>query len=223
MKTEKRNEKLLKIKHEINSRLLDLDFYKKKELVLWMTKDPDYQRLKDCDNQLDAMEFWKNVWLREIQSPDDFEMQGDAFARVDSLEAAENKYLALKFAVWRIEEAFPQEYCIDALSLLEDNKYSAYAWFCVIMKDTKAKKIVLIELVNFFIDRNDLIKAIGLLQLGLKQEPGDEELLLVLVDVWLSVKQWEKAYNYLLQIPKPTTEIQKLMQELESVIKNETM
>lgn len=223
MNIEIRNEKLKRLKSEINLKLIDLNFQKKKELVLWLTKDTDYQRLKETDNQLFAMEFWKNVWLEEIQNPDAFEMQGDAFAEIASLQMAEQKYLAIRFAVLRIAENVPYDYCMEVIEQIENYKVSAYAWFAMLNDEKENKEKLVMQLASLFVDRNDLIKAIGILQLGVKSVPDNKEIKLMLADIWLSIKQWKKAYECLLNISHPTTEIQELMRELESVIANETV
>ena len=58
MRIETQYKELLKIKREIDNRLVDLDFSKIKELILWLNTSKEYQKLKSKDNQLMILDFF---------------------------------------------------------------------------------------------------------------------------------------------------------------------
>lgn len=58
MRIETQYKELLKIKREIDNRLVDLDFSKIKELILWLNTSKEYQKLKSKDNQLMILDFY---------------------------------------------------------------------------------------------------------------------------------------------------------------------
>ena len=58
MRIETQYKELLKIKREIDNRLVALDFSKIKELILWLNTSKEYQKLKSKDNQLMILDFF---------------------------------------------------------------------------------------------------------------------------------------------------------------------
>ena len=213
--------KISEIKREINTKLKELDFSRIRELILWLKKSPDFQQLKKMDIQLQILEDFIDIWLQEKQNRDTFEMQGDIFCGVTSLEEIEDKYLAARFAILRLESGIPYEYCEEAVVRLIGYDYSGYALFSIIMKESKQYEENICKLAGVLKDRNELVRAIGILQRGLKEYPLSEKLLLELADCWLTAQQWKNAYECLKQIDNPAVQIEEMITELEKLINDE--
>lgn len=218
MRREEQSKLVNTIKAEIDSKLIDLDLYKIKDLVLWMLQSPKYQNVKTYDDQLIRLDMFVNIWRQEKSDLNSFEMQGDVFAGVKTLEDINQKYNCAKMAIWRIENEVPYEYCIEAVDCLTEYQYSAYALYCILLKESKNHERNLLILARLFSARKQIVKAIGLLQLGLKKFPRNTDMAIELADLWLEVGQIERAYICLAEIEKPTNEIQEIKQELEMLI-----
>ena len=79
MRKEEKYEKLAKLKIQINEKIEILDFEKTKELILWLAKSPDYQRLKAEDSQLEYLDFATSVWLEEKRQAGNITHKTDIF------------------------------------------------------------------------------------------------------------------------------------------------
>lgn len=217
MKIEEQYKNLVELKKEINCRLQNLDFYKIKDLILWLAKSEMYKKLKYKDNQLIALETFVSIWLQEKQNVDAFEMQGDIFYGVSSLGEVESKYLDAKFLIFRLENEVPYEYCIEGVRKILHSRFSAYAMYVIIMKESCSREKNIIELAGLFKEENELVKAIGLLQKALENFENNDEMLLELADCWLSSRQWQRACECLERIENPDDEIRDIMNELKKV------
>ncbi len=223
MKREERSKVVNEIKEEINSGLMDLDLYKVKNLVLWMLQSSEYQKVKMNDEQLMRLDLFADIWRQEKSDLYAFEMQGDIFAGVASLDEIDKKYQCAKLAIWRIENKVPYEYCVEGIECLEKYQYSAYAIYRILLRESKNHEKNLLDLARFLKEREQSVKAIGLLQLGVKKFPRNMDMAMELADLWLTAGQLKRAYDCLAEIEKPTNEIQGLKQELEKLIKNEAI
>lgn len=223
MKRKEQSELIDMIKEEINSRLVGLDIYKVRDLVLWMLQNPEYQKVKIKDEQLMRLDLFADIWRQEKSDLHAFEMQGDIFAGVTSLDELDKKYQYAKFAIWRIENKVPYEYLVKGVEGLEQYRYSAYAIYRILMMESKKRKDNILDLARLLKEREQNVKAIGLLQLGVKKYPGNADMAVELADLWLTEGQLKKAYDCLVEIEKPTNEIQELIRELEKLIKNEAI
>lgn len=221
MKQEEQYKKLIELKEEINTRLVDLDFDKIKELLLWLAGNRDYFKLKSTDNQLEALEFLKSIWLEEKKYINEFEMQGDAFTGVNSLRTVECRYLKAHFYILRLENDMSEETCMQSVQELIVEKYSALFLFSIIVRETEMIENNIIKLGRILKKQNDLVRSIGLLKLGVEKYPKNDELILELADCWITAQQYAVAYEYLKKIENPDNEVVELLIELEKVLKNE--
>lgn len=170
MKRVEREKSILELKKDINSRFEDLDIYKTGELILWLLQNEMYQKVKKYDEQLLILDLFIDIWRKEKSDNKSFQMQGDIFAYVNSLEDVEAKYLVAKFAFLRIENEMPYEYCAEAVNAFVEYKYSSYALFEILKREhVKCKEIVL-KLAPMLQDRGAITKAVGLLQLITEEE-----------------------------------------------------
>ena len=221
MKLEQQYEKLLVLKDEINSRLLDLDFGRRKELMLWLTGNIEYAKSKVKDNQLLYLDIFAGIWLEEIKQPNSFQMQGDAFGGISSLDDIERKYCAGKFMCLRVENEVSDEYIIDALCEVIEWKFSAFAIHTIISSETKERHNNVIRISRYLMNMNQAVKAIGLLERENEQNPENDEILLELANCWLEVQQLEKSYEYLCLIKNKTEQVVEMIIGLEKLIKND--
>lgn len=223
MRIEEQYKALWNVKNEINSRLVDLDIYKIKELILWLLRSEEYQRLKNKDSQLFILDFFTDIWTKEKKNMNSFEMQGDIFYGVDSLETMERKFAAAKFAVFRLENDMPREHCKSAVEELCRYHFSAYSLFEMIEGASLKKEENILYMARLLKESNELIRAVGLLQTGIEKYPTNKELLLELADCWLMAGQLEQAYECLLRIKQPGKKIREMIEELEKVVKHESV
>lgn len=223
MKIEEQYKTLLILKDEINFRLKNLDIYRIKGLIVWLLQSQGYQKMKQKDSQLQALDFFMQIWPMEIKNKDAFEMQGGIFYGVSSLETLERKYQIAKFAILRLENDMPHEYCLRAVEEVCQYQFSAYALFELIEGESEKKEINILKLSRCFKEKEEWIRAIGLLQKGVEKYPANKELLLELADCWMTVGEWKQAYVCLCQIKKPGKKIQEMISELEKVVKYENV
>lgn len=170
MKRVEREKSILELKKDINSRFEDLDIYKTGELILWLLQNEMYQKVKKYDEQLMILDLFIDVWRKEKSDNKSFQMQGDIFACVNSLEEVEAKYLVAKFAFLRVENGMPQEYCVEVVNALVEYQYSSYALFEILKREHVKCKEVVLKLAPLLQARGAITKAVGLLQLIAKDE-----------------------------------------------------
>lgn len=214
---------LQNLKTEINDKLVNLDFHKIKELVLWLAKSADYQKLKSKDDELLVLDFFVAVWLQEKRNMDDFSMQGDIFWSVSSLRDAEEKYNMVKFALFRLENDFAYEHCISLVQQICRMKVSAYAISMIVEREISKKEYVTIKMADILKQQNELVKAIGLLNVGSKKYSENEEMKLNLVECWLCAQQLEAAYKCICEFENSTPRIDEIKYELEKVLNDENL
>lgn len=223
MKIEEQYKRTLDLKRILNKKLENINFERIKELIQWTLQSVDYKKLKNKDNQLRTLDFFIQVWLQEMKDRDSFAMQGDIFWGVNSLDDLERKYLAGVFTVYRLENNIPYEYLTDAVDDIVEYRFSAFALYAIIIRETLEVESNLLKLARLLKERNELVKAIGLLQKGVEEFPISKELALELADCWLLVQQWKKAYECLLCIQEPDKEIEEMICELEKVVLHENI
>ncbi len=177
MKRVEREKAILDLKREIDSRLEDLNIYKAGELILWLLQNEMYQKVKRYDEQLMILDLFIDIWRKEKSDNKSFQMQGDIFAYVNSLEEIEAKYLVAKFAFLRIENEMPYEYCTEAVDVLVEYQYSPHALYEIMKRENADSKEMILKLAPLLQDRNALTKAVGLLQLvaeeGIDEKRGE--------------------------------------------------
>lgn len=223
MKLEQQYKKLLLLKDEINSKLKDLDFKRRKELMLWLTGNVEYAKLKTKDSQLLYLDIFAGIWLEEIKNPYAFKMQGDAFGGIESLEDIERKYCAGKFMCLRVENNMPEECIFSAVNDVIQWQFSAFAIYTIIATEMKERRENVIKIARILMRLNQTVKAIGLLETEYEKYPENDDIILELANCWLEVQQLEKSYEYLCLLKNKTEEINEMITELEKLIENGNM
>lgn len=221
MKLSEQYAKVREIKNKINEKLQGADSYQIKDLVLWLVKDEIYQKIKTKDNQLMAMDLFMSTWLYEKQNENRFESQGDIFFEINSLEDIESKYFEVKSLAFRLEQDVPYEYCIEKIDNILKSRFSSFAIFTIFVRESEKKEDNIIKLARLFEEKNELVKAIGLLQKATEKFPSNQGILIELAGCWVTVKEWKRAYDCLTVIANPNEELKEMMIELEKIIRNE--
>ncbi len=221
MKREERNEIINRLKEEINLRLTTASTQKIAEMILWLVGDKDYQELKGVDSQLIKLDLFINIWRQEMKGKNAFEMQGDVFEGINSIKALEEKYEVARLVLLRVEMGMPYELCMEGIRRLIDYKFSPYALLHIALKETRKCENNIKILARFYREYNELVKAIGLLQIGVSVFPQNEDMLIEVAEMWLEAGQCNKAYEFLCKIESPSEEIQELRIELEKSINYE--
>ncbi len=223
MRLEEQYNQLIEMKKAINAKLENLDFNGRKELLLWLAQDKNFARLKNKDNQLMFLDFFSGIWLEEIKRNNEFQMKGDAFFGVSSLNDVEQKYHAGKFLVLRIENDMPREFILEAVNEVLDWQFSGFALRKMISGGTKNRVRNVIGLARVLMDINQAVKAIGLLECENEKCPNNDEIILELASCWLEVQQYKNAYECLCLITNKTQHVNEMIQELEKLVSNDNL
>lgn len=218
MKIEQRYNELLKLRKEIDEKLLELSFEKIKELVLWLKTDTIFQRLKKEDNQLNMLDRFCNLWIEEKKQLESLGIHEDIFWGIQSLADVEYKYLAIKYCVLRIENEVPIELCEQALDKLISYHVSGMAMGTVFLLESSKRIENVVKMAQMLKNKGETIRALYLLQYAEKTYPDSADILMELADCWLTGQQWQQAYECLCQIKEPDTVVKELIQDLEKVI-----
>lgn len=216
---------LVKLREDLNKKLYNIDFRKIKELALEMAQLESYQRHKKTDNQIIALDFFFGMWMRENGDIYNFAHQGNIFDNVNSLEDVERKYLSIQFGIFRIENGMSIEHISEAVDEMIANNVSAYAMLCVVFREAEKKhhEEILLKLARILKQKNELVRAIGLLQASTQEFKENKEMFLELADCWLIAQEIEKASECLQAMENPDEEVTNLITELEAVLKNESI
>lgn len=221
MKSEKQYRELLRIKEEIDQRIKNgTDFQKIRELMLYLTQEKIYSKLKCADNQLIKLDRFFNIWLEEKKKLSDYGIETDIFYKVSSLEDVERKYLKIQYCSLRIENHVPEEYCEQALEQVEKDKVSGLAIGKIIVYETKRREENLIYMARFLRQKGDILNALLLMQYANETFHGNEKLLLEEADIWIEGQQLTKAVEVLSKIENPSQCVNAMTAELRQVIKN---
>ncbi|MCM1126811.1 MAG: crossover junction endonuclease [Lachnospiraceae bacterium] len=222
MKLKQQYKELLQLKKEINQRLeKGTGFTQIKDLMLYLAQDKAYSKLKGKENQLIMLDCFLNLWLREKKRLPDLGIKADIFYKVSSLDDVEQKYQRIKHCGLRIENAVPNDYIEQALEWLIEDRISGMAIGTIIVKETKKREENVIYIARCLRQKADSINALLLIQYANEAFPGQEKLLLEEADIWLEGNQFERALEAIEKIEKPSSQVEKLTNELRKVAKND--
>lgn len=217
MRKKEKYEKLAKLKTQINEKIGILDFEKTKELILWLAKSPDYQKLKVEDSQLEYLDFATSVWLEEKRQAGDIIHKTDIFCNICSLDDLENRYTKAYFAILRLENSDDKEFCLEAVNMLTESDMSAIAILKLINRECFLPDIVL-KISKYLKFQNQYLAALELLTEAEKNDNKNDLIQLELADCWIFAGQFRIAYDCLKRIVNPSDEIEGIMSELEKVM-----
>lgn len=223
MKIEKQYSALLELEKEINERLKENDFASVKEFILWLAKSSDYQKLKEKENSLIMLDAFCGIWMEEMKQLPDWGISGNIFSSVSSLNDIEERYQNIKFLALRVENNVPEEFCIDMLERVIEQKISGIAIARIVIRETLNGIENIVKIARLLKGKMQLITAILMLEYAHKQYSENDEILLQMAECWMEGQQWEKTLECLLKIKKPDQSVKELIQELEKMINHETI
>ena len=215
MRNEQRHEQLISLKKEIDSKLQDLSFQARKDLILWLSKSKEFKKLKIKDNQLIYLDRACNIWIKEKKTLTSFGIWEDFFSGITLLDELEEKYTAVKFAALRFETEMPKEYYLDGIHRCMKRGISGIAIFEILMRETLYKEKNSVDLSRLLKEAGYNIQAFTLLQEAAKKFDESQEIRLELADCWLSEERLEEAYACLKEVKSPSDEIRLLIKALE--------
>ncbi|MBQ7067280.1 MAG: hypothetical protein IJN92_10720 [Lachnospiraceae bacterium] len=223
MKIEKQYSALLELEKEINERLKKNDFVSIKELILWLAKSSDFQKLKKKENSLIMLDAFCGIWLEEMKQLPDWGILDNIFSSVSSLNDIEERYQNIKFLALRVENNVPEEFCIDLLDKVIEQKISGIAIGRIVISETLNGVENILKIARLLKEKMQLITAILMLEYTHKGHPENDDILLEMAGCWMEGQQWEKTLECLLLIKKPDPSVKELIQELEKMINHETI
>lgn len=218
MKLQQQYEALVGLQKEIDKRMAALDFHAIKELILYLAKSEEYQKLKGKDNRLSMLDQFCSIWMREKKNLEALGIHSDIFDGISSLNDVEEKYLTIKFGVLRLEKGMPGEYCRQFAEEVIRRRISGVALFAILMRETGKRKSNCLKLARFLKAEGQTVTALTFLQEAERTFAGSEELLLELADCWLVGRQYQAAFECLQRIGNPDREIRELLMELKGIL-----
>lgn len=214
-------QELLRLRKEINIRLeKGTDFQNIKELTLHLAGDRGYQKLKEEENQMIMLDCFLDIWLEEKRKLPGLEMTGDIFNGIKSLGQLEQRYQRIKYCALRVENHVPEPYINESVSWLMEEKISGIAIGKITISETKDREDNLLHIAQELKRQGDLPRAILLLQYANEKYPGEERMILEEADCWIQGRQWQRAYELLVGMGKPTGETEEIIKGLRQVMEN---
>lgn len=210
--------KLLVLKEQIDEKLKKTSFIEIKNLILWLAKSSDFQKLKNKDHQLTMLDVFCQIWIEEKKKLTGVGIVDDIFYGIDCLAAIENKYLTIQLGILRIENNMPEDYCLQALDEIMEYKVSGMALYTILNRETSEISKNIVRLAQMLKNRDRMIEAVFLLEAGNDAYPEEQEIIMEIADCWIATEQWESAYECLRRIKKPNADIQELIQMIKKVI-----
>ena len=218
MEIEKQYKELLELRIELNNKLKEHDFSRIKELILWLAHSGSFQKLKQKDTQLLALDCFCSIWIEEKKKLEPMGIEKDIFLHVNSLDDIERKYLLIKYYALRIENNVPDVYKDELLQWIKENEISGIAIGKIVFFETLDREENILNISKHLKENNLTVTAMELLQYGMETYKGNRLLILEMAECWMEGKQWKQAYNCLCNIKSPTNEDKKMIDELKKVI-----
>lgn len=223
MKIEKQYRALLELEKEINERLKKNDFHSIKELILDLTKSPEFQKLKSKDNNMIMVDAFCNIWLQEMKQLPDWGISDNIFSSISSLNDIEEKYQTVKFLALRVENNVPEEFCREMLETVIEQKISGIAIARIVINESLNGVDNILKIASLLKEKMQLITAILMLEYAHKQYPENDDILLQIAECWMEGQQWEKTLECLQQLKNPDQSVNELIHELEKIANHETI
>lgn len=218
MEIEKQYKELLELRKELNNKLKEHDFLRIKDMILWLAKSDSFQKLKQKDNQLIALDCFCSIWIEEKKKLEPMGIKDDIFLNVNSLKDIEKKYLLIKYYALRIENKVPDMYRDELIQWIKENRISGIAIGKIVVFETLNREENILNISKHLKENNLIITAMELLQYGLEMYEGNRLLSLEMSECWMEGKQWKQAYDCLCKIKSPTNEDKQVISELKKVI-----
>ena len=209
---------LQEITPQIEKMLGDNSFEGIKELILWLAHSTSYNKLKGKENSLIALDAFCKIWMEEKK---DFFVKNDIFSNVKSLNDIQKKYRDIHYAVLRIENQLPAEYCSQSVNRLIEEKVSGIAIVEIAIRETLYINTNIIKISEYLMNNYELPLAIEMLQYAQKKGPNFKDFVLKEAEGWICAKEWNMALESLEKISDPDDTTKDVMNELRLVIANE--
>lgn len=218
MRLETQYKELCRIKEEINAQLSRLDREGIKDLILQQVKDPIRKKLSAKDNQLLMLGFFCQIWIEEQRKLEAYGLQSTILEGITSLEAVEEKYMAIKFALLRLETPMPDCYYEEGVEDLLHRRITGVALHRFIREETWKREENTLKLSQMLKERGEYMTAVLLLQEAVDSYPKGQNLLWELADCWIQGREWQQAYQCLNKISNPDQEVQAILEVLKEQI-----
>lgn len=166
------------------------------------------QKSTDIGLMREMIECWQRE--REIGNP-------CLFDDVNDLQEAEQKYLEVKHALWRIEQNLSYEKCMAGLQRLQQRPITKFFIAWVVFANLHDKVGTYLKLSQLTAE-NSLIDAVEILTYALLLLPQTADLLLQKADYLMELNAWGEALKTLRVIENPNEEIRLLIEELSKAL-----
>lgn len=170
------------------------------------------QKSTDIGLMREMIECWQRE--REIGNP-------CLFDDVNNLQEAEQKYLEVKHALWRMEQNLSYEKCIAGLEGLKKRSLTKFFVAWVVYANLHDKVGTYLKLSQLMAE-SSLIDAVEVLTYALLLMPKTADLLLQKADYLMELNAWGEALKTLQMIENPNEEITMLIGELSEALAEAT-
>ena len=157
-------------------------FYEQLDNLLAEGKDGSYEKIYHL---LKSLKYAENVpkaeellWLHEMLNCRKIEKDNgvsNIFSDICNLKEANQKYLRIKYGVWRIENSLSEEKCREAVYRIWKNKESMLLTSWIIKTNVEDPEKVYLTVSEYMKDYN-IFESIRLLAYGAKYFPQSERL-----------------------------------------------
>lgn len=211
-------EELSKLKKKIDTVFQTTNQALFMELFQELEQSPIYRELAGKDTQLYMLSHFIYIFFRERKELFDRGIEANIFDGVTSLAELEEKYHAIEFAVLRFDTDLPVLLCEEALNGLINRDISGIA-ICRVLQCETAFKIKNIRVIASCLrESGEYVRAITMLQEAAAQLPDEDDIMILLAELWLDMECYKEAYGCLRRVRTPNPEVCQLIEELKKVV-----
>jgi len=221
MKLSKQYEELQRIREIVNGKLAKADFASISDLIRFMNKDEMFEKLRNKDTQLGIVYNLAGIWLEEKTRLNPYGIDKDIFEGVNNLDLAEEKYRAIEFGIFRIENDMPQELIDEYVDRMISERISGVAMALILKEESKNRADNVIKLSRLLKDRGDYVDALILLETASVAFYVNDEIFMELADTYIEANCLEKAYDTLMKIENKDNNIEDILGDLKAILSGE--
>ena len=218
MKIQDQFSELKKLKEHINPVLEERNLQACLALAKELNENKIYAKLVGKDTQLYMLNHFFCIALREQSELIPRGIEANIFDNVSSLEELEAKYLAIEFAVLRMELDLEPEEVSETVRNLVALDASGIALLQVIRFETAEVKENIRKVSMELLKQGEILRVLVLLREAVSQLPEEDELKLMLANVWMEAGEPAEACKCLKEIKEPATEVVHLIEKLEGML-----
>ena len=206
LREERKKANLDKCKKEINKRLKAEDYASLPGLF----QTEEMKEMAQLDNSFAIMHIVMSIYdMEQTEGVTEGILSG-----VYDMQEAEQRYLNMKFLMWRLEFAG------DSAGLseqIQQNHVSVPFLKYLIHTSSFDQANTAYKIAMLLKEHRRYANAFGMLRFVNELTPGEESVLCEMADIWIKMRQYQMAETCIQQIKNPTSILAKYQQQWESL------